>query len=158
MAAYWPQVRRVFELITYMVRDCDPNGLDLYFTSSPKKLNAKDVTLLLKELDMRRLKGFTDMRERFGDIIEKYQDNLRKKAVFPWLLLGPPRKLSLYVFTDAVWQPKCDLKKTVKALVRSLGEYNLTNKQVGIQFIRYGNDQEGIRRLEELDSELDLEL
>ena len=162
MAAYWQQMKEHVELLAYMVRDCDPNGLDLYVTPFHKPLKSKSVPFLLEQIERRPPGGLPDMRNAFASIIEKYQDKFSTKTLFDRWFHGPapkaPRKLSLYVLTDAVWYPKCDLKMTVTSLVRHLMEHKFTNKQIGIQFIRFGDHPEGIQRLEELDSQLRLEL
>ena len=152
MDAHWTQVKRVFGLLSYMVRDCDPNGLDLYFTDTPKPLKSRNMNTLMRELGTRTPKGLPDMRSRFGDIIERYQNKFGKRRLSSFFRESAPRKLSLYVLTDAVWQPKIDLTTTVKTLVRSLEEHKLNNNQIGIQFIRFGNDPDGIKRLQNLDT------
>jgi len=153
-------MRNVCELISYMVKDYDPNGLDLYFTSSRKRYKPSRVSSLLDQLDAHPSRGVADMRERFGTIIEKYQQKFGRRTLRSVFLGTPkvPRKFTLYVFTDGVWQLKCNLIPTIKALVRTLIEHGLPNKHVGIQFIRFGDDARGIARLKELDSELNLDL
>lgn len=158
MDPHWSQVKKVFGLLSYMVRDCDPNGLDLYFTNTSKTFKSRNMNTLMEELGKRTPKGLPDMRSRFGDIIEKYQSRFGKWKLSSIFRGSAPRKLSLYVLTDAVWQPKIDLTTTVRTLVSSLEEHKLTNKQIGIQFIRFGNDPDGIQRLEQLDSGLNLRL
>ena len=158
MSVHWPQVKKVFGLLSYMVEDCDPNGLELYFTNTSKIFRSKNTSSLLRELEMMTPKGLPDMRSRFGSIIEKYQGKFGKRKLSSLFRESSPRKLSLYVLTDAVWQPKIDLTTTIRTLVRSLEDHKLANKQIGIQFIRFGNDPEGIRRLQELDSGLELDL
>ena len=158
MDAHWSQVKRVFGLLSYMVRDCDPNGLDLYFTNTSKTFKSRNMSTLMGELGTRTPKGLPDMRSRFGDIIEKYRSKFGKRKLKSLFRESDPRKLSLYVLTDGVWQPKIDLTTTIRTLVSSLEDHKLTNKQIGIQFIRFGNDTNGINRLQELDSSLNLSL
>ena len=69
-----------------------------------------------------------------------------------------PRKLSLYVLTDGVWETRADLQQVIRTLVDNLIQHNHTNKQIGIQFIRFGNDDRGIKRLERLDSGLNVQM
>ena len=158
MNAHWAQVKKVFGLLSYMVRDCDPNGLDLYFTNTSKTFKSKNMDTLMGELSTRKPNGLPDMRSRFGSIIEKYQNKFGKRKLSSFFRESDPRKLSLYVLTDAVWQPKIDLTTTVRTLVSSLEDHKLTNKQIGIQFIRFGNYSDSIQRLKNLDSGLNLDL
>lgn len=158
MDAHWSQVQKVFGLLSYMVRDCDPNGLDLYFTNTSKTVKSRSMSTLMGELSTRTPKGLPDMRSRFGDIIEKYRSKFGKRKLSSFFRESDPRKLSLYVLTDGVWQPKIDLTTTIRTLVSGLEDHKLTNKQIGIQFIRFGNDTNGIERLQKLDSSLNLSL
>ena len=158
MDAHWPQVKRLFGLLSYMVRDCDPNGLDLYFTNTPEKIKSSNMNTLMGELGTRTPKGLPDMRSRFGSIIETYRNQFGKRKLRSLFRESNPRKLSLYVLTDAVWQPKIDLTTPIRTLVSDLEEHKLTEKQIGIQFIRFGNIPDSITRLQKLDSGLNLKL
>ena len=160
MEPHREQVRKVLELLSYLTKDFDPDGLDLYFTTDPEKLKPKNNAQMLKELDCRPAHGYPDMRERFAAITGEYQNRFGKRNKFskirhpnstPW---KGPRRLSLYVLTDGVWHNKCTLRTEVKTLVEYLIGHKLTNKQIGIQFIRFGNNQTGIDRLKVLDSGL----
>ena len=164
---YKQEIRDRVELLSYILKACDPDGLDLYFTTTAAKLRPKTIPAMLKALDDNlpgSAKGeIPDMRYRFSAIIEEYQNKLGERHYLSSLFKRSqprrgPRKLSLYVFTDGLWQPKCDLTVTIKTLVSLLEQYSLTAKQVGVQFIRFGESQTGINRLEKLDSGLNLTL
>ena len=43
-------------------------------------------------------------------------------------------------------------------MVSKLKEHDLLEKQVGIQFMRFGDDEDAIKMLDHLDSQLDLGL
>ena len=154
----------VLELLWAMVVKRDPDGPELYITSDMKVLKPKNDVRALKELDSRPAKDAPDMRHCFAQIIEKYQNQFGKRN-FGTKLRHPkttpakgPRKLSLYVLTDAVWQRKTELQQVIQTLVELLTQHKLTNKQIGIQFIRFGNDEKGKARLQTLDSGLSLPL
>ena len=154
----------VLELLWAMVADSDPDGPELYITSDMKVLKPKNDIRMLHELDSRPAKVAPDMRYCFAQIIEKYQNqfgkrNLRARLRHPKTTLAKgPRKLSLYVLTDGVWQTRTDLRQVIQTLVEQLQHHKLTNKQIGIQFIRFGDDERGKKRLERLDSGLNLDL
>ena len=154
----------VLELLWAMVAKHDPDGPELYITSDMKALKPKNDVRMLHELDSRPAKDAPDMRHCFAQIIEKYQNqfgfrNIRTRLRH-WKTTPAkgPRKLSLYVLTDGVWQDKTDLRQVIRTLVEHLLQHKLTNKQIGIQFIRFGDDKRGMRRLTRLDLELNLEL
>lgn len=163
MSQYRPEVKKVLELLSYMVGDHDPDGLDLYFTTSPKKLRPKNEYRILQELESRPATGLPDIRQRFANILEKYQSKFGKINI-RWIFhpfstpFRGPRKLSLYVLTDGVWQPNTNLHQEIRTLVQCLIEHKLTNKQIGIQFIRFGHNWKGMKRLEKLDYGLNLDL
>lgn len=164
MVQHRDQVRRVLELLSYMTQSYDPDGLDLCFSTESGKHKPKDNEQMLRYFDERPAHGLPDMRERFASIIEQYQARFGKRNILSKLLhfdstptIGP-RRLTLYVLTDGVWQPGCTLVTEIKRLVSLLQEHRLPNKHIGIQFIRFGNNAEGKRRLQKLDSGLGLEL
>lgn len=164
MGHYRDQVRRVLELLSALTRPYDPDGLDLYFSTESGKYNTKTNEQVLRYFDARPAHGLPDMRERFAQILEQYQAQFGKRNTLSKLWhpnstpSKGPRRLSLYVLTDGVWQPGCTLTTEIKRLVSLLQEHRLPNKHIGIQFIRFGNNEESKRRLQKLDSELRLEL
>ncbi|KAL8908992.1 MAG: hypothetical protein Q9171_005222 [Xanthocarpia ochracea] len=159
-----PQVEEVVELLSTLTQPYDPDGLDLYLTTESSKLRPKTPEKFLQYLRARPANGFPDFRQRFAKIIENYQSkfgksNYRKKLMHPNSTPSRnPRPLSLYVLTDGVWDPKCTLITEIQNLVALLQENKLPNKYVGIQFIRFGNDREGKKRLKKLDAKLGLQL
>ena len=160
MGNYRKEVRDVLELLSAMVQGFDPDGLDIYFSTSSEKLKARTNQQALKFFDDHAPYGFPDFRERFSTIIERFQSQLGKRNMFS-LMRHPnstpkigPRRLSLYVLTDGIWQPKTTLVREIKTLVARLLESKLPDKYIGIQFIRFGHDEGGKRRLQTLDAGL----
>lgn len=64
--------------------------------------------------------------------------------------------MSLYVLTDGIWKPPADASTSIRSLVKELQELGFGKAQVAIQFIRFGEDPDALRRLEALDDNLDL--
>ena len=164
MKPYRNEVKMVLELLWAMVSKHDPDGADLYITTDMKALKPRTDLRVLQELDSRPARDSPDMRHCFAQIIEKYQNRFGTRNWTSRLLhwsdtpAKGPRKLSLYVLTNGVWQTKTDLRQVIRTLVDHLIQHKLTNKQIGIQFIRFGNDERGMQRLERLDSGLNLHL
>lgn len=162
MGQYKHQVRDVLELLSSLTERYDPNGLDLYFTTEPKRNHKPNGNKkMLKIFDEHPAHSVIDMRECFASIMEPYRAQFGQRNLFSKLRQKPskgPRKISLYILTDGVWDPECDLVNEVKALVASLQKKEMPDKHVGIQFIRFGDDPKAIDRLEKLDSGLSLEL
>ena len=166
MGPYREQVRNVLELLSAMTQNYDPDGLDLYFSTECLRHRPKTNEQMLRLFDERSSHGIPNMSERFSQIIEEYKGRFGKSNTFRLSkYLHPrstpskgPRRLSLYVLTDGVWQPGCTLITEIRSLVALLEEHKLPNRHIGIQFIRFGDDKEGQARLEKLDSGLGLEL
>jgi hypothetical protein len=62
--------------------------------------------------------------------------------------------LRIYILTDAVWQPLSDPIEPITSFITTLKDSAFPQNQVGIQFISFGNDLDGIFKLGSLNSEL----
>jgi hypothetical protein len=150
----------VLYVLAYLVKDSDPDGMDLLYTVSLVKEKSKRPDRLRDHLRTASCGGRTDISLRLSAILHEYAENLQGQAK-PKRIFGIIRKkkqtrpMNLYILTDAVWQPHCDAAKPIKTLIRKLDELGLPEYQVGIQFIRFGQNQEAINRLEHLDSGLE---
>ncbi|KAL9589531.1 MAG: hypothetical protein Q9203_001667 [Teloschistes exilis] len=117
MSDHYEKARKVTELLAYLTERYDPDGLDLYFTTDTKKYRPKGNRQVLQFFDEHHPRGLIDMRARFASILEPYQEQFGKMK--GWILskiIHPrstpskgPRRLSLYVLTDGVWDPECTL-------------------------------------------------
>ena len=159
MDPYWSNARELLGLLCYLVKRADPNGVDLHFTSPAKHCcRIKSTTDVLKIFDQNkpRPQGHCDMNFHLSSIVNEYQRTLANvpvsRSIFGKTRSQETRPLSLYVFTDAVWQPRCDVASVIRSLVITLNQKNLLKNKAGIQFIRFGNSLEGRKRLEELDN------
>ncbi|KAL8963800.1 MAG: hypothetical protein Q9183_004945, partial [Haloplaca sp. 2 TL-2023] len=135
MGQYRKEVEEVLELLATLTKRYDPNGLDLYFSTKSTKLRPKTPEKCLKYLDERPAKGIPDFRQRFATIIETYTSRFGKhnyarfdKYMHPTSTPSRgPRPLNLYVLTDGIWDPKCDLITEVTSLVASLIKHEMPN-------------------------------
>ena len=158
------EVRDLFALLGYLVKSKDPDGIELFFTkSSERKDKAKNTGQLLRTLDTVSYFGKSNIRLQLGEILQDYHTKLRDQNP-PISLLNfmrsrrRARRQTVYIFTDGVWQPECDLSEMIEKLVNSLEHNSMEREQFGIQFIRFGNDPEGKVRLDKLDSGLGLSM
>ena len=158
MAPHWKGLIRVFEALSYILKDVDPDGLDLSFTISRETLTKIKRTSKLVEMVKSRakqLKGTTDMNLRLTELLDAYQTELEKKKGFFFGKSILP--LNLYILTDGIWEPNCDAAGPIKNLVNKLNKLDKGRVQVGIQFISFGNDPQALERLDVLDSGLGLD-
>jgi hypothetical protein len=166
MDQYWDKVIDVFSILAYIVKESDPDGIDLYFTMSPprERHNGKRTSKLEKIVRDRKPRGKSDIRVALDSILNDYTGRLGiQKARRRGLARFAPqekdlRPLNLYVLTDGVWQDRCDAVPPIRRLVDRLIELNMDEKQIGIQFISFGDDPRGLARLDVLDSDLNLRL
>ena len=141
-----------------MVKKYDRDGLDLHYASSGQKENNKHTSPLISSLEKHSLSGGqVDLKDRLGTLLEEYKIKLQEPRSPPRLFrrgINELRRYNIYVFTDGIWQPHCDMEPIIRGMVDCLKKLGLHNAQIGIQFIRFGNNAEAIKRLEHLDSGL----
>lgn len=167
MGPYWPQVTKTFSALSYLVKRVDPDGIDLHFTNSLETYHSRRTRHLLEKVQRRKPAGQCDMKSRLGKILEPYRAELPKALEIrhkPFLGIdlrhwsSKGRSICIYVFTDGVWQGESrflgGVDEPIRIFVEKLKELGLLDTQVGIQFIRFGNDKGGMERLQKLDSEL----
>ena len=153
MKAYWEDVISFFHVFAYFTKKLDKNGLEMCFTVSTKKVKFRDTKKAVACLKNTRHDVPSDIDMRLGQILGNYQKDIesekeKKHAIFS-KLSKPVKPLSLYVLTDGAW-PQTNAVAPIEEMILQ----KLPKKQVGIQFIRFGNDSTGIDRLEYLDSGL----
>jgi hypothetical protein len=150
MKAHEPEVKRILDILAYLVKDSSPDGLELYFTCSMQHFKEKDPSKLVAKFMSNKPRGLTDIRTRLTSIIDGFIKGFDRN----WLMkmFKPVRSLNIYVLTDGIWQPDTDLTPPIRRLVKTLDENG--QYQVGIQFISFGNGAVALGRLNELDDEL----
>ena len=164
MQPHRKEVRDLFELLAYMVKATDPDGIEIRFTMSREKKNrAKKTAPLLRILDEVPYFGLSNIRTDLGDILQDFHAKSRnhktKTSIFNRSRSTRPiRCQNVYILTDGVWQPSCDPTTMIQKLVDSLEQNSMEREQFGIQFIRFGNDPDGINRVNQLDSGLGLSM
>ena len=117
-------------------RSSGSSSTDLVAAARPRKATDKAT-------------GLSDLYPRIHDIFSDYKKNLKRKS---FLGTSSRRPMSLYILTDGNWQPQRDTEECIAELVKALEMSD--QYQVGIEFIRFGNDWGGRARLEHLDDGL----
>ncbi|KAL6721390.1 hypothetical protein ACLMJK_000493 [Lecanora helva] len=160
MGAHMGRVKEVIELLAYILKDCGRDGINVYLTSQRSKLTTAAKTKdILRCLDSTLFIGRCNMEERLGSILEEYLTKLDRRVFsrFPWKSssnVAALQRLSLYVLTDGVWQPKNEPAQAFIPLLKYMQQQDLPRNHVGLQFIRFGKDMEGARQIERLDNVL----
>ena len=162
MKQYIPEIKSVLSLLAYMVKKSDKDGLNIFFTQSLKRVNSQKSSKLLTSIDQAHFQGITDMRGRLQNLCQEHINKFGTLITPSRSFFGrqpppqPQRPLSFYILTDAKWQPT-DVGAFIKTdLVQSMIAKGCPKEHVAIQFIRFGNDQASINKLDELDHGLGL--
>jgi hypothetical protein len=158
MESYWNDVVHTFGALAYLVKEMDPDGIELRFVNScSEDGQAKHRKQLRKKLEKVKPGGQCDMGIALNKILPRcYPDRVDKRS--SWR--GRPVEkagFNIYILTDGVWSQGeddlCGVQKHIQILVEKLKASGKL-KHVGIQFIRFGNDRAGKERLRRLDDEL----
>jgi hypothetical protein len=162
MLTHWDDVQAVFGVLAKIVKSADPDGIDLHFLASDASYNSKRLwggnssSKLVNHVKRQRQKisGTSNITYRLDSILGPYITSLTN--AFSLRRGVSVRPLNLYVLTDGIWEPGCDPSSTIKKLVDKLVEfqYPKDSKQIGIQFISFGNDRDALKKLENLDDNL----
>ncbi|KAL2073991.1 hypothetical protein VTL71DRAFT_7769 [Oculimacula yallundae] len=158
MVDHWPNVVKLFEGLSYILKDTDRNGLDVYFTISQEcalqNKHTKDMVPMVKRRKQRDPTARTEINYRLTKILDEYKAKLDSNKFWK----SKPKPLSLYILTNGVWEKECQPEIPIKNVVRKLQDLRKDREQIGIQFISFGNDEIGLERLRYLDDELTGEL
>ena len=155
------KLERVISLLAYMVKKSDKDGLDIFFTQTVTKVNSQRSSKLSASINQEVFAGVSDMRGRLQSILQEHINKFGTSIQAPKPLFGrqpppqPQRPLSFYILTDAKWQPT-DVGRLIKDLVQTMKAKGCPKEHVAIQFIRFGEDQASIDKLDELDHGLGL--
>lgn len=159
-----PEVTQIIKLLPYMLKNSDPDGIDMYFTKSTRQLKFKKKTkVLLEALCEEKFVGISNITIRINQIFEDYKAKLDSR---PGAGRSPFRRtrstlrtrpLNVYILTNGMWEPGCDLASSIRLLVEDIRRRSLPKDQVRIQFIQFGERPECTAKLQHLDSGLRLE-
>ncbi|KAK7914146.1 serine/threonine protein kinase [Apiospora marii] len=156
MAQYKAHLYPTMKALLAFACQIDPDRVEIVFTSDPKKVirdrlfRGGPEYLARKVLDHfdNGTSGsrLTNMESKLGDILLQL------------IPVTGMKKTSVYVMTDAVWQPSSDpgggVEITLRNLIGRLKNNGQDRDFVTLQFIRFGDDPEGLKRLKYLDDEL----
>lgn len=150
MKQYRRQIEDLVSLLAYIVKDFDDDGLDIYFTQTPYKRNSKKSREISSLIYPQLYSGIPDMRVKLQNILEEPVISPSRSICGRQRPLRTQKPLSIYIMTDAKWQPKNDVGGVIIDIVEKLRANNLPKEYVGIQFIRFGDDQASIQKLDKL--------
>jgi hypothetical protein len=140
-SSHWADICEDFRILASMVQSDDPDGIELRFTTSEECHQSRDVAELARSA-LRSTSGHgSDVEAALQKAVDQHVSRLKKDKA---------RLLSIYIMTDGNWdrgEPEAVLL-TLGALLEELG---LNRSSLGVQFISYGSNKDGLQRLQRLD-------
>lgn len=165
MQAHWEELVSAVRVLGYMVKKLDKNGMKIHLTISPNSSNCPNSTDLADACYANPPRqGKSDISIRLGSILREYQqklDNVRPSTSRYRKLFSSSdtvKPLNIYILTDGICEPRSDPRESIRNLATKLDESKFPPDQVGLQFIQFGNESVGTKRLEYLDSRKDMKL
>ncbi|PVI06060.1 hypothetical protein DM02DRAFT_34015 [Periconia macrospinosa] len=156
MQHHWPDVKSTFGALAYLVKSKDPDGIEIRFTSSPTTTaRNRNRAPLLSKLNSIGLGGHCDIGLTLGKILRDLGPK-GPKSLSSRLGLHKNEKygVTIYVLTNGIWRDGDDWLDGIVKPIKNLVAQGTEKRQLGIQFIQFGQDPEGTKRLEILDDEL----
>ena len=156
MREHLKSAAEVVMILRWLMESCQPNQPYICFSGSPKaKKMPKDATIFeIAEQHFNSSSATSSsFQKTFASILRAHYQRLGKLQIAEKMkhpMSHPakgPRKFSLYILTDAVWDPSTDLKPDIGLLADHLKDPDVENHQTGIQFIQFGNHPYGSERL-----------
>ncbi|KAK4178481.1 kinase-like domain-containing protein [Triangularia setosa] len=175
MFEHWNNVLETVEAISYVVKGCDPDGVELFLVSDPQKPKKakKDATQDLVRYLKKQKRPATqndNLELNFGQILNKVRSMMQdaKGGNNSLISLSPFSSntragVSIYFLTDGIWfDDDSDGHSAIAApilnLIKMMKRANYDRTEIMIQFIQFGNDVRGTERLVYLDDGLKAEV
>jgi hypothetical protein len=149
MAPIWPDVYRVFETLSYVVKGMSPRGTELYFTISYDTYRRKDTTDLVAYVEKRMCAGETDISYRLNLELQSYTAKLWNVKAGK---KGGLRPISFYVLTNGDWGKGVDPRKCIGEMAELLKKRGLQG-QVAIQFVSFAGSEGALKKIVDLAGE-----
>lgn len=150
MAHVWPDVKRVFETLSYVVKGMSPGGTELFFTVSYDTYRRKDTTDLCEFMENKACKGETNISYRLNLQLQSYRLRL-SRAKGKSGKDGVVRPQSYYILTNGEWGEGADPKIGIKATADFLVAEGFGNKsQVTIEFISFATTAMAMQKINDL--------
>ncbi|KAF7187457.1 Mitogen-activated protein kinase kinase 2 [Pseudocercospora fuligena] len=153
MKKHWPDVIELIRVLAYMTKSMDPDGIELYYLRTGASAKFKHSSDLVRSVEHHAATGDTSLDQVFDSYLRKYCKTIDKskswKGVFNKL-----KPCSVYVLTDGVLAAGNHEqgREAIRILVDDLIAHKLPRFQIGVQFISFRNDENGLKLLVGLDT------
>lgn len=152
MAGHWPDVQRVFEALSYIVKPMSPTGTELFYTIAYDTYRRKDTADLCTTLSKKSLAGETNIAYRLSLQIQSYRATLIAAAAKPKSKASAVRPISFYILTNGAWtaDKEADPKPALEDIVQLVKRLGLPRNQVAVRFISFAQNAAAVQRMNDL--------
>ena len=166
MQEHRDEVFKVAKVLSYLTTQINPDGIEVTFTSNPKQKftcpTGSEVESCLRKYFSQELDVDCQMEDTldtvFRDIKTKWLPTPLSRAPLSRLTRPKVSAVSMYILTNGVWGQSeegiCGVEKPIENLATHMRTYQIGRTEAAIQFVRFGSDTRGIRRLESLENEM----
>lgn len=156
MRKYWKEATEIVELLAEIIFALKADDeIDIEFVGDSGRCCKKNSANLKKFVESHFPPDGEDRILNVGhalkEYLSKYFKRLDKTSFLDRFKKGR-KPLSLYVLTDGCYQSKSDVKTPLIKAIQELERLKKDENFAGVQFIQFGNNLEGGRRLDELDT------
>lgn len=148
MGSLWPDVVRVFETLSYVVKGMSPSGTEVFFTISYDTWRRKDTTDVVGYVEKHRCSGETDISYRLNLELQSYMMKLMSSKA-PKGKKDAVRPKNFYVLTNGEWGKGPDPRKCIGDMAEFLAARGLQG-HAAVEFISFARNAEGAKKLNDL--------
>ncbi|OAL52684.1 hypothetical protein IQ07DRAFT_380692 [Pyrenochaeta sp. DS3sAY3a] len=161
MFDHWDEATFLLETLVMKAHDQDPDGPDLAFMNDSRNLtrqrDAKEFRKLMNKAQPRKDGGVhTNIKKSLERIFHIYLETVQCTHTKTRV-----NSLTIIILTDGLWEGMVNDQDAVIPLIQKFYRQlkhdmdgKLRERQVSIQFVQFGNDQEARERLRRLDDDL----
>lgn len=137
MAQYWKDLIVLVSLLAYLTKSDEPT--ELLCTTNAVSVQSTRSSAFVKSLSHIQPAGISDVGSMLETVLYPYSAN----GSSSWVL----KPLTVYVFTDGLWSPECDVVSPIGNVVMTHDIAYLTRARgfCTVQFIRFGENVVWVR-------------
>lgn len=156
MRKHWADVAETVQLLCETLFNLKAdNVVEVQFASRAEKRVSKSSKILRNLVERYRPReetgGSTDLGIALRRFLEEYQAKMSSRKGFKAVFHRNHKPLSLYILTDGLFSRLQDVKEAARQVLKQRELQRRLVPQIGLQFIRFGDDAEGTASLAELD-------
>lgn len=161
MFDHWDEATFLLETLVMRAHNQDPDGPDLAFMNDSRELvgqrDAKEFRRAMNKAQPRKDGGVhTNIKKSLERIFHRYLEKVQYTRT-----KSRVSSLTIIILTDGLWAGMMNDKDAIIPLIQNFYrqlkddmEGKLRERQVSIQFVQFGSDQEARERLRRLDDDL----